>query len=389
MVSWRDQPTRYDIEALQANIERVGLVIKVRWALVAALATYSVLGAWAYTLETPLDQLVGNMLIPAFAMVFVLGYNTFYMLTYRRLGNIAILNHAQLLFDALVVTVLVYYSGGAHSWFWAMYSLFVLEAAFILPRRWHAWAIAGFCLLANGLVVWGEFFGVLPHVPIPFVAEALHENFTYVSVRYLWQVTVLAGAASVGTMMTSALRRREEVLAQSSIIDEKTGLYDRAYFNRALGSELQRAEHDGRGVVVMLVDIDHFGRFNETFGIEHGDRVLRAVAEAMRDVLRECGDAVASDANLLARFGGEEFVVVLSRDTTFGPLTLETALQIAEVLRASVESVHIADAGVTASIGVARSPEHGTTADDLLTAADAALHDAFVAGGNRVCSSES
>jgi diguanylate cyclase (GGDEF)-like protein len=288
-----------------------------------------------------------------------------------------------------VVTVLVYYSGGAHSWFWAMYSLFVLEAAFILPRRWHAWAIAGFCLLANGLVVWGEFFGILPHVPIPFVAEALRENFTYVAVRYLWQITVLAGAASVGTMMTSALRRREEVLAQSSIIDEKTGLYDRAYFNRALGSELQRAEHDGRGVVVMLVDIDHFGRFNETFGIEHGDRVLRAVAEAMREMLRECGDAVASDANLLARFGGEEFAVVLSRDTTCGPPTLESALLIAEALRASVEFVHIADAGVTASIGVARSPEHGTTADDLLTAADAALHDAFVAGGNRVCSSES
>ena len=92
MVSSRDQLTRYDIEALQANIERVGLVIRVRWALVAALAGFSVLGGWTYALVTPVPRLLENMFIPAIAMAFVLGYNTFYWRTYRRLGNIAILN---------------------------------------------------------------------------------------------------------------------------------------------------------------------------------------------------------------------------------------------------------------------------------------------------------
>ncbi len=385
VVSWRDQPTRYDIEALQANVERVGLVIKVRWALVAALAVYSVLGAWAYTLETPLDELADNMIIPAVAMVFVLGYNTFYQSTYRRLGNIAILNHAQLMFDAFVVAVLVYYSGGAHSWFWAMYALFVLEAAFILSRWWHAWAIAGFCLFVNGVVLWGVYFGVLPDVAVPFMAGPLHENFTFVAVSYLWQITVLAGAASVGTMMTAALRRREAMLAQSSIIDEKTGLYDRAYFNRALASELQRAERDGRGVVVMLIDIDDFGRFNKTFGLEHGDRMLRAIAEAMRQVVRDCSDASGGDANLIARCGGEEFAIVLTQDAGYEPPTIERGLEVASALRAAVEDVRIADAGVTVSIGVAHSLQHGLTAGELLTAADIALQEAVVAGGNRVC----
>ena len=66
MVSWREQPTRYDIEALQANVRRVGLVIAVRWALAAALTLFSVLAASAYALETPWSELWANMWIPAF-----------------------------------------------------------------------------------------------------------------------------------------------------------------------------------------------------------------------------------------------------------------------------------------------------------------------------------
>ncbi|MHB9004240.1 MAG: hypothetical protein ACYC6C_09300, partial [Coriobacteriia bacterium] len=230
VVAYRDELTRYDIEAMQANIERVGMVIKTRWALVVALSVYSLIGGSLYARVVPFSDLILNMAVPAIALVFVLGYNTFYSSTYRRLGNIAILNHAQLLFDSLVVTVLVYYSGGAHSWFWAMYSLFVLEAAFILPRRRDAWLVAGFALLMLGVITWGEYFGLLPHVPVPFTSSDLTRNITYVSVRYLWQITVLSGTAMVATLMTAALRRREDILAAASVVDDRTGLYDRAYF---------------------------------------------------------------------------------------------------------------------------------------------------------------
>jgi hypothetical protein len=101
-------------------------------------------------------------------------------MTYRRLGNIAILNHAQLLFDVIVVTVLVYYSGGVHSWFYAMYALFVLEAAFILPRVRDTWIVAGFSAIAYGVVLGGEYFGILPHVEMPFIDGDLHLSRTYV-----------------------------------------------------------------------------------------------------------------------------------------------------------------------------------------------------------------
>ncbi len=384
MVSWRQQRTRYDIEALQANTERVGLVIRVRWAVVAALSLYSILAAWAYTLETPWAELWVNMRIPALALAFVLAYNTFYQRTYRRLGNIAVLNHAQLVFDAIVVTVLVYYSGGVHSWFWAMYSLFILEAAFILPKRWHAWLIAAFCAFAAGVVIWGEYFGLLPHIEMPFIAEGLHRNLTYVAVRYGWQVTALAGTATVATLMTGTLRRREEELASASIVDEKTGLYDRSYFLRALGRELLRAERDERPLSLLIVDVDNFDRFNRLFGIEKGDRMLRDVARAMSDAVSSSSAGSSRETTVISRFGGEEFAILLAEDVQGQILSADEVRAIAEQIRLEISRVRVDDACVTVSIGIAQFPDDGMTADQLIDAADAALTTAAVAGGNRV-----
>lgn len=381
MVSWREQPTRFDIEALQANVRRVGLVIRVRWALVAALGGFSLLGGWVYALEIPLVDLWVNMRTPALAMVFVLMYNTYYWLTYKRLGNIALLNHAQLMFDAVVVTVLVYFSGGVNSWFWAMYSLFILEAAFILPKRWHTWAIAGFCAGLLGSVLLGEYMQWIPHVTVPFWGNDLHLNRTYVAVRYMWQITVLAGTATVATLMTASIRNRESELAAASIVDDKTGLYDRHYFLRALNSELLRAGRAQRQVHIMLIDIDHFADFNRLVGIERGDAMLQSVAEALERSIKVGQDGTPCEANIASRYGGEEFAVVLT-DTGQGTPGAEDALAFAESIRRAVEAIRVNDVGVTVSIGVASFPQDGATTQELLDAADGALHVAGADGGN-------
>ena len=101
MVSWREQPTRYDIEALQANTRRVGLVIRVRWALLIVLVIYSLLAGAAYVTVMPVAELASRMVIPALALGFVALYNTFYQLNYRRLGNIALWNNLQLALEHL------------------------------------------------------------------------------------------------------------------------------------------------------------------------------------------------------------------------------------------------------------------------------------------------
>lgn len=384
MVSWREQPTRYDIEALQANIRRVGLVVRVRWALLVVLISYSVLAGLAYTIRVPASELAQLMAVPALALALVVVYNTFYSLNYRRLGNIALWNNVALALDAIVVTVLVYFSGGVNSWFWSMYSLFILEAAFILPRSRHVWLLALLCAGLVGAVEWLELLGVLPHQSIPFAQAEVHEDLVFVAVRYLWQVAVLFGTAWVSTLLVGEMRRELSTRRSQSLIDDTTGVYSRSYFMRAAPAEVSRALRDGRPIHVILLDIDRFGVFNSSFGIDAGDRLLQALASTITDTVAAAGDVMVT-TNLAARFGGEEFVVLLAEDTRLSAApTEDDALQLAERMRRVTHDVRIDGAGVTVSVGVASLPGDGHTAEELLDAADAALSCAIERGGDTV-----
>jgi diguanylate cyclase (GGDEF)-like protein len=386
VVSWREQPTRYDIEALQANIRRVGLVIRVRWMLLFVLAFYSVVGGFLYTRHIAISELVSLMMVPALALGFVVLYNTFYSLNYRRLGNIAVWNNLQLGLDALVVTVLVYFSGGVNSWFWTMYALFILEAAAILPRSRDAWLHAVFSCLLLGLIEWAEFVGFLEHKVIPFTSSDFYQNVVFVGVRYLWQVTVLLGMATVSTLIIGTLRKELASRLSQRIVDDATGLYSRQYFTKALAAEARRAQRDVRPLHVLLIDVDRFGEFNERFGIDAGDRMIVALAQMMAKAVVPTGERTET-GNLVARYGGEEFCVLLSEVADQGePFTRDSALAFAERIRESAAKATVDDACVTVSIGLASYPADGHTPDELLDAADAALSCAIEMGGNRVVS---
>ena len=388
MVSWREQPTRYDIEAVQANTRRVGLVIRIRWALLIVLVVYSAMAGLAYTASMAISELAQRMLIPAMALVFVVLYNSFYQLNYKRLGNIAVWNNLQLALDAVVVTVLVYYSGGVSSWFWSMYSLFILEAAFILPNRRDAWGLAGICVVLLGSMEWLELLNIVPHIVIPFAAAAQYRDPVFVSVRYLWQVAVLAGTAAVATQLVGEQRATEAHRQALVVLDETTSLYSRGFFLRALPLEVRRATRDHRALHVILLDIDRFGDFNRRFGIEAGDALLRLIAGAIAHCVSEVGDMTVT-TNLAARYGGEEFVVMLAEDERVdGPPQPADAVRLAEQLRQSIAETTHEGAGVTVSVGVASMPGDGSNADELLDAADSALSLAVEDGGDRVVSAE-
>jgi diguanylate cyclase (GGDEF)-like protein len=384
MVSWRDQPTRYDIEALQANIHRVGLVIRLRWALLVVLVIYSVLGGLAYASRMAPGELAARMTIPALALGFVVLYNTFYQLNYKRLGNIAVWNNLQLTLDAIVVTVLVYYSGAANSWFWSMYSLFILEAAFILPKRRDAWLLTGLCIGLLGAMELAELMRIVPHVDIPYATGDFHLDGVFVAVRFMWQVAVLAGTAAVATQLVGEQRSEEATRAQMAVLDEATGLYSRSYFLRALGAEIRRAQPDERPLHIVLLDIDRFGDYNRKFGISQGDQLLTGIAAAITATVGEAGDVLVT-TNVAARYGGEEFVVLLAEDATVsGAPQPDDAMRLAEHLRRAIAGVSVKGAGVTVSVGVASFPADGRVADELLDAADAALYSAVEGGGDRV-----
>lgn len=176
------------------------------------------------------------------------------------------------------------------------------------------------------------------------------------------------------SLAVSNLRLRE-TLHRQSIRDPLTGLFNRRYLEESLHREISRAERNGDTLAVLMLDVDHFKNFNDSYGHEAGDSVLRALARLLKQSVRE-GDVAC-------RFGGEEFIILLPETT------LEIAQRRAEALREAAHQIRLNRAGqhldpVSVSFGLAVYPDHGTSTHALLNAADIALYRAKQAGRNRV-----
>jgi diguanylate cyclase (GGDEF)-like protein/PAS domain S-box-containing protein len=175
----------------------------------------------------------------------------------------------------------------------------------------------------------------------------------------------------------AALKQANAQLTQQVIHDPLTGLYNRRYLDETLPRELQRATRHGSSVGIIMLDIDHFKRFNDTYGHDGGDVLLRAVGTFLQTNIR--GEDIA------CRYGGEEFTLVLPG------ASLADTQQRAEAIRAGVQTLVVEHAGqalssITVSLGVAVFSDYRTTADMLIRAADQALYQAKRSGRNQVVS---
>lgn len=151
--------------------------------------------------------------------------------------------------------------------------------------------------------------------------------------------------------------------------DALTGVANRREFENTLARELSRAARTGEPLTLAMLDVDHFKKFNDTYGHQAGDAVLKDVAQALVDNSR--------DFDVVARYGGEEFAVILPG------CSMREALLVAERLREGVAAV-TADAPIRASAGVASFPTHAADAVSLVKAADEALYESKRAGRDRV-----
>jgi diguanylate cyclase (GGDEF)-like protein len=165
-------------------------------------------------------------------------------------------------------------------------------------------------------------------------------------------------------------------LRLQSFVDPLTQLYNRRYLDKAFRRELAVAHRRGTPLSVVMIDLDHFKRVNDSYGHERGDALLSSVGHALREAVRQSDTA--------CRYGGEEMVVLMP-DCSY-----ENALERAEALRACIAGIR-QQSGVddciwpTASLGVATFPLHGKEASGLVAAADVALYRAKQTGRNRVC----
>jgi diguanylate cyclase (GGDEF)-like protein len=156
-----------------------------------------------------------------------------------------------------------------------------------------------------------------------------------------------------------------------AMTDALTGLYNHRYFQDRLEREVKLADRNNEQVSLILLDLDHLKKVNDTHGHRSGDNVLCQVAKVMQSTVRE--------VDVCARYGGEEFVVVLPQ------CGRESAITVAERLREAIASTNLPGIGqVTASLGVASYPAAAKTKEELIEMADRAMYLAKAAGRNRV-----
>jgi diguanylate cyclase (GGDEF)-like protein len=216
----------------------------------------------------------------------------------------------------------------------------------------------------------GDTLGVLH---LEFVAR-LESNVALEGIQDSLQRLAATIAGQIALSLSSL--RLRETLRDQSIRDPLTGLFNRRFMEESLDRELQRATRKNRSLAVVFLDLDHFKRFNDTFGHDAGDTVLRRMAEVFRELFR--GDDV------ICRYGGEEFAVILPESNAID------AAKRANLLRAAARKIEIRYQGrvlnpVTFSVGVAAFPDSGATAEEILRAADQSLYQSKAEGRDRVC----
>ena len=185
----------------------------------------------------------------------------------------------------------------------------------------------------------------------------------------------LAAALAEQAGLALANLRLRESLRQQSIRDPLTGLYNRRYMNETMRHELSWAQRKNSNLALAIIDVDHFKQFNDSYGHDAGDYVLQGVATVLEEHVRQ--------SDVVCRFGGEEFVVLLPG------ISHALAQERAGDLLAAIRNLELQHGGrplgqITASLGLAFYPIHGNTPETLIEAADAALYQAKAAGRNQV-----
>jgi diguanylate cyclase (GGDEF)-like protein/PAS domain S-box-containing protein len=182
-------------------------------------------------------------------------------------------------------------------------------------------------------------------------------------------------ALTVAEDMALALAnlRLRETLRSQAIRDPLTGLFNRRYMEETLERELTRVKRQGAPLGVIMLDLDHFKQYNDTYGHRAGDDLLSALGNLVKSQIRE--------EDIACRYGGEEFLLILPGTS------MEVTLERAEILRQAVQEMHLHYRSlkpITLSLGVAVYPDHGDTGLEIIQAADGALYRAKQAGRDRV-----
>ncbi|HEY3165540.1 MAG TPA: GGDEF domain-containing protein [Candidatus Limnocylindrales bacterium] len=255
-------------------------------------------------------------------------------------------------------TLLVVLTGRDASPFFFTFPLIVGGAALVVSPR-VTFGLAGAASIAYIAAIAPPGSGGLPPMTVAIVGI---------------NITALILLAYVAMVIAREQRRARDAAIRLSTIDNLTGLFNRMFFFAAVEREIARSARSGRGFCLLMMDLDELKQINDRHGHFFGDRVLRGVGEVIRSGGRRIDTA--------ARYGGDEFVVLLPETDPTGAYVL------AEKIRLGVADLRVDVAGSmiqpSISIGVVSYPEDGRTSDELMITADSSMYRSKRAGKNRV-----
>jgi diguanylate cyclase (GGDEF)-like protein len=220
------------------------------------------------------------------------------------------------------------------------------------------------------------FVGSASRMSIPLISfgQTLGIITLHSAQRNAFRESELQSLESVADICASSIQNAHYVerIRQLSYLDGLTGIFNRRFFELRIMEEIERARRCGTGLAVVIADIDGFKKLNDEFGHLLGDEVLRQVSSLFHQQLRKI--------DVVCRYGGEEFALLLTNTSA------QHALGVTEKLRRLIEGWQFPGVPrtVTISAGIAAFPDHGTTRDDLVRAADTGLYAAKQGGRNRV-----
>ena len=255
-------------------------------------------------------------------------------------------------------TLLVLLTGGQDSPFFFTFPLIVGGAALVVSAR-VTFALAAIASLGYIFAIASP--GTEPLAPVVIAKVGIN-------------LTALVLLAYVAMVIAREQRRSRDAAIRMSTIDPLTGLFNRTFFFAAVDREIARSARSNRGFCVLMMDLDELKAINDRHGHYFGDRVLSGVGEVIRVGVRKIDTA--------ARYGGDEFVVLLPETDPTGAYVL------AEKVRIGVTELDIPVSGnpleASISVGVVSYPDDGRTSDELLIRADQAMYASKRGGKNRV-----
>jgi len=395
-----DAPTTNELELLNESSIRIAQVIRARWIILGILAAYGVVPYVIFQhYSIDLSSISAMQCVfPVLAWCAMATYNAFFLYSYQALANIRPLNQIQLLLDLLFVTVVIHYSGGAVSWFWPMYLVVTLESVLVMEKYSDTFAFALGASLAYGGLLQFEFYGIIPPVSMPFENLSLQKTLPYGVTKWAWVTLINMSVATIGVYLMKTIRHREEKLKKLVIKDNLTSLYNRAYFFYRLNSEIQRAKRYKRPLSILIMDMDDFKQFNDLYGHLVGDQLLRALSNTILSTIRYSAGKPSYELDIPCRYGGDEFAIILpetipanaaiAAERLRKEISVKCGHEMMAHIHAATGSHPLEVPDVTVSVGVASFPDHASTTEALVKAADDAMYVSKRSEKNKVVVSE-